>query len=299
MARASTVVLSFLAAVAAMTARDAPAAEDVDVCTAFIDSLPAVVGAPGYYCLRRDVATPSGSGEAILVTGDDITIDCNGFKIGGLAAGSGTATTGIAAGLGVRGSTVRRCTVRGFRTGISLWATGALVEDNRLDGNTEYGIVLQGRYGRVRRNQVFRTGGTTYSANYTPVAIWVGSGSEVADNFVSGVRVHAGAGWPIGIRAWDSFAPDYVLGSITGNRITGLESASGTRFYAIHTGPGRGVVSGNQLLPGAGPIDAGGVLCNTLPGTGDALVRQNTLSGFSAPILSGCVDGGGNVAPAP
>ena len=63
MARASTVVLSFLAAVAAMTARDAPAAEDVDVCTAFIDSLPAVVGAPGYYCLRRDVATPSGTGN--------------------------------------------------------------------------------------------------------------------------------------------------------------------------------------------------------------------------------------------
>src|SRR4249920_3461142 len=75
--------------------RAAHAAESYDNCTGYINSLPAVISTGGIWCLKHDLSTAI-DGDAIHINGtNDITIDCNNFKIGGLAAGIGTNATGI------------------------------------------------------------------------------------------------------------------------------------------------------------------------------------------------------------
>src|SRR5690606_20448934 len=104
------------------------------------------------------------SGNAIHIAANNVTIDCNDFKIGGLAAGNASNANGIYAPA-KQSATVRHCNVRGFRTGISFLDTGThtggghLVEDNRLDNNLEYGIYVGGENSLVRRNRVYDTGG--------------------------------------------------------------------------------------------------------------------------------------------
>ena len=51
-------------------AAPAPArAETSTTCTGFIDSVPAVIGTQGIWCLRRDVSTAQATGNAIEIMG--------------------------------------------------------------------------------------------------------------------------------------------------------------------------------------------------------------------------------------
>ena len=95
----------------------ARAAESYDSCTAFITALPAVIGTQGTWCMNKDLATAMTSGVAISVQANNVTIDCNGFKLGGLAAGPLSTTRGIESE-GRANITVRDCNVRGFAVGI-------------------------------------------------------------------------------------------------------------------------------------------------------------------------------------
>src|SRR5690606_14654473 len=146
--------------------REAPA-ETHDTCAGFIDSVPAVISTQGVWCLRGDVSTAQTSGSAIEIAANNVTIDCNGYKIGGLAAGSSSAANGIYA-YGRMNITVRNCNIRGFLHGISLFgsnAGGHLVEDNRLDGNLYVGMDIYGDNNTVQRNQVYDTGGGTSTSS--------------------------------------------------------------------------------------------------------------------------------------
>src|SRR5690349_10351056 len=112
----------------------AHAAQSYDNCTGFIDSVPATVSTPGTWCLRHDANTAITSGTAITIATNNVTIDCNDFKLGGLAAGAGTATNGLYANTRFN-VTVRHCNVRGFKYGIYFTNGGGhLIEDNSLDG---------------------------------------------------------------------------------------------------------------------------------------------------------------------
>src|SRR4249920_3646904 len=71
------------------------AAESYDNCTGYIDALPAVIASQGTWCMRHDLTTSISSGNAISVLTNNVTIDCNDFKLGGLAAGAGTTAAGI------------------------------------------------------------------------------------------------------------------------------------------------------------------------------------------------------------
>jgi hypothetical protein len=292
--RGSTPRWLVLAAIAAFPGA-AAAAESYDNCTGYIDTLPAVLSSPGYYCLRADLATPVATGNAITINSDDVTVDCNDFKVGNLAAGSGTQARGIGSDGFYSDIAVRRCNVRGFAYGIFMYSSNTLVEDNLFDGSRQGGVGLQGKRNRVRRNQVTDTGLSTYDPDGSPVAIWVGSESDVADNVIVGVHT-TGAGEPIAIRAWDSWQPNMVLGTISGNRISNLTRASGDRFHAIHVGPGRAVISDNHLTAADAFVDAGAVYCNTSVGSGNGVVRDNTFAGYVAPAIAICADGGGNVS---
>src|SRR5688500_8185831 len=120
-------------------------AESLEGCTGFIGTLPAVVDTQGVWCLRGDVSTAMTTGFAIYIQANNVTIDCNGFKVGGLAAGPSSDAYGIFAN-GRQNITVRNCTIRGFRDGIhlqGLGGSGHLIEDNQLDNNLVKGIMVE------------------------------------------------------------------------------------------------------------------------------------------------------------
>src|SRR5690349_23359353 len=73
----------------------AQAAQDRDACTGTIATLPATLSTPGTWCLAGDLATAQATGAAITLDADDLTLDCNGFRLDGQAAGLATQATGI------------------------------------------------------------------------------------------------------------------------------------------------------------------------------------------------------------
>src|SRR6478735_8356973 len=118
------------------------AAPSYDACTGFIPSLPTTITQQGVWCLNKDLATAITTGDAIAINTNNVTIDCNGFKLGGLLAGLGTQTTGIHAN-GRSNITLRDCNIRGFAVGVSLEGSsgsGHRIERNRVEGSTFAGI---------------------------------------------------------------------------------------------------------------------------------------------------------------
>src|SRR4249920_1444376 len=96
MTRTSAVPLGFLAMLFFLCGpRLAHAAQSYDNCTGFITSLPATISTQGTWCLKQDLATAVTTGSAILINTNNVTIDCNDFKLGGLGAGLATLANGI------------------------------------------------------------------------------------------------------------------------------------------------------------------------------------------------------------
>ena len=261
----------------------AHAAESYDNCTGFIDSLPTTISTQGVWCLRGDLATGMTSGTAITIATNNVTIDCNDFKIGGLAAGDSSQASGIRADSRLN-ATVRRCNARGFFMGINLvGGAGHLVEDNRLDNNLYMGIHVTGEQNRVLRNLVFDTGGTP-DAPFNGVSWGIYANADIIDNTVSGVYAVGADTFPRGI---------YVLeGSgfeVRGNRIRRLVvDGSGTGFGIITNGTDI-VLADNRVrsaVAGYGIIDNGAT---------DAVCIGNTVSGFGI-AFSNCINGGGNAS---
>ena len=89
-----------------------------------ITSLPAVITVQGIHCFTGDLSTAQTSGNAIDIQTNNVVLDLNGFKLGGLAAGTGTHATGIHA-LNRQNITIKNGTIRGFSTGITLSNNGA------------------------------------------------------------------------------------------------------------------------------------------------------------------------------
>ena len=147
------------------------AAESYDNCAGYIDALPVNINTQGVWCLRQDVATGIGSGAAITIATNNVTIDCNHFKIGGLAAGAGTKATGILASSRTN-AVIRHCNVRGFNIGAYLSGSGHVVEDNRFNNNYVTGVLVEGDGSVVRRNLVAVTGGSTISTSGAPWPTW-------------------------------------------------------------------------------------------------------------------------------
>ena len=206
-------VLFLLLLLGSLSVHDARA-ETHATCTGFIDSIPAAINTNGVWCLRKDVSTPVTAGAAITVNANNVTIDCNGFKVGGLAAGNGSKTNGIFAD-GHQNTTIRRCNLRGFHYGILLRGDsggGHLVEHNRIDNSLAVGIRVDGSRKLVQHNSVFDTGGAIDTFSSTAISV----DGDVVDNQVDGVF----ATWV------DAYVFGIVLGDPTGtardNRIRNL-----------------------------------------------------------------------------
>ncbi|MDQ3287892.1 MAG: right-handed parallel beta-helix repeat-containing protein [Pseudomonadota bacterium] len=280
---------SRLAMLIAVTLLPLPAlaAESYDNCTGFIDSVPATISTQGTWCLRQDLATGMSSGTAITIAANNVTIDCNDFKIGGLGAGPGTQANGLTA-MQILNTTVRNCNVRGFVNGVLLTGAGHVVEDNRFDGNTVVGINVTGDGSVVARNLVRDTGGSTTNPGLA-IGIATDSSVDVRDNTVTGVMPEAntsGNGNAVGI-----FTNNNPNASIGSNRVRSLVAmGTGTTTGILNSNSGRIAITGNQVI-GTG-VDSVGLSCSSANGRAAA----NVVNGFATPI-SGCADDGNVTAP--
>ena len=265
-------------------AAPASAATSYDSCTGFITAVPVVISGQGTWCLKQDLATPIGSGAAVTVANHNVTIDCNGFKLGGLAAGMGTQTVGVLSE-GRLNTAVRGCRIRGFLTGVKLVGGGAghLVEDNVIEASTHTAVDIAGDGSVFRRNRVLDTGGSTVY-QYSALALKLEGAVDVLDNDISDVASYAADA------GWDSYNTYGILAGtgrnvvIAGNRIRGLRSGtSGVPIAIQMSGTSRSQISHNFI---AGPGYTA-TLCNT----GKVAVWGNHIVEMTN-VTVGCIDGG-------
>jgi hypothetical protein len=266
-------------------------AETFHTCRGFITSLPAVISTQGTWCLRQDLATQMTSGTAITIAANNVTLDCNDYKIGGLAPGVVTQAVGVAS-LDRQNITVRHCNIRGFLFGLSLVGVssgGLVVEDNRFDGATRIGLQVTGDDSVVRRNVVRNTGGSTSQPG---LAVGINTGGEVdiLDNTVAGalaVPDGVGRGEAYGIWATN------IRGTVAGNRIRNLVASGpiGGSFGIVVRDNGLVMIDGNELI---GSGIGYGVACDNPLGR----LRNNAIHGFNAPGAV-CTNAGGNDVTAP
>ena len=175
-----------------------PARAETINCTP-ITSLPAVISTQGLYCLTGNLATSEASGLAITINANNVTLDLNGWKVGGQGAGAGTASYGIySTAVNV---TVKNGIVRGFYFGIFLTGRGAVVQNMLVDQSTHAGIFVNGTGAVVEHNQVVDTGGSTNGTNEAAIGIEADSdGVKLNNNMVSGLTA-MGTGNEYGIFA--------------------------------------------------------------------------------------------------
>jgi parallel beta-helix repeat protein len=259
----------------------ARAAESYDNCNNFIDTLPATISTQGVWCLRHDLSTNLTSGAAITINANNVTVDCNDFKLGGLAAGDGSLTKGIYAS-NRQNATVRHCNVRGFRDGIALMnGAGHLIEDNRFDNNLEHGILVLGSDNTVRRNMVFSTGGAPGVTSPTAIQVY----ADVIDNTVSGVFGVTDNVQPYGI---------YVMSKnseIRENRVRGLAPAGIGIAYGIAVSGAASTVVDNRVANGVSI--AGTAIYNA-----NGFCSGNTAAGYVTAFYD-CASATGNLPATP
>jgi hypothetical protein len=265
-------------ALLAAAATSAPARAETTQCME-IASLPATLTTQGVYCLKKDLATAMTSGAAITFASNNITLDCNDRKLGGLQAGPATTAVGLL-GTDRMNLTVRGCNIRGFQAGIAFTGVGGghLVEGNRFDGNTAYGINLEGDGSRIRDNGIFDTGA---SPDVLYVAAIRASGDvEITGNTIRGVTSPDAA-----IAIYVQYADH---GLIADNRIGGAVGGEwGAAGINAFTSPHL-LIRGNYI---AGP-GWNGVNCSA---GGHAIGNQ--VVGFENLPLAGCYVGPGNYTP--
>lgn len=255
---------------ASVPVRPAQATESFDACAGVIASLPVTIATQGVWCLTKDLSTGIASGTAITVATNNVTIDCNGFKLGGLAAGDTSQTVGIGA-TARQNTTVRNCSIRGFLSGVDLRGAGHLVEDNRFDNNLRSATVVVGSNNTIRRNLMYDTGGST-SSGY---AAAVDANAQIIDNTIVGV--FGQSGYAIyGIAHGNGGGAGSV---IRDNRVSGLVS-SGNLTIGIMASAASMEVSRNHVV--ATPAVTGNGIQ-----TSSAFCVGNTVTGFSAAFV-GC-----------
>ena len=289
-------VLFPIALLATAVPLPARAAQSYDNCTGFIDTLPATISTQGTWCLRHDLSTAITSGNAITIATNNVTIDCNGFKLGGLAAGIDTLAYGIRAN-NLLNLTIRHCNVRGFHIGIyTTGGGGHLIEHNSLDSNTVIGIdivntpiVFDGPSSIIRANQVIDTGSATLTHREAAYGIIAQNRVAVLDNTVNGVIAMSDAGeaWAYGIVTM--YNSD---GSVTGNRVRGLVGSGMGAAIGIYNGNSGYLVVRENDVQGNDVINSIGVRCEN----GRAIARDNIIAGFSTGIEN-CLSDGNTLNP--
>jgi hypothetical protein len=263
------------------------AAESYDNCAGFIDELPATISTQGVWCLRQDVATAITSGAAITIATNNVSIDCNHFKVGGLAAGPASKATGILADAR-QNAVIRNCNVRGFYIGAALSGAGHVVEDNRFNSNYATGVYVEGDGSVVRRNLVADTGGSDgVTGSTTAAGIVTALDVDVIDNTVASVFVDHGTDREV----YGISASENTSGSIRGNRIRNLSVLGAGSSFGISNSVSSHVVMRDNHVIGDGTADSTiGIACADDSG----ISRDNVINGFQTGVEL-CADDGTDV----
>ena len=258
----------------ALTALPSPATAETLTCTE-ITSLPTTISTQGVYCMKKNFSMNLATGAAITVTVNNVTIDCNDFKIGNLPAGPSTQAVGVLAAsrLNVR---VRGCGIRGFQRGVSMSDGLYQLENNRFDNNYEVGAAVSGDGSVVRGNEIVDTGGSTAAGVEDAYGLLVADDMDIVDNTITAVAAPVGSdGDAYGIASDGNDA-----GTIAGNRIRSLAPDGSGRRRGIWSPDGNRltverntvVLNGGNLLDGEAGIRCGGLLL-------DGASRDNTVLG--------------------
>jgi len=198
---------------------------------------------PGSYVLGKNL-TVSGNGRGgfdCLLLGDDfITIDLNGFTIGGKGGkGSGIRLSNDFGGAG-RGFEIRGGTILNFAKGIDLKVLGGTPGQNRLermriDGNSDIGVVMTGN--AIVKDSIFTRNGICPILDGCPERTTNGDGLNVGSNsVVTGNTSTGNAGHGLAVSG----------GTVIGNTATG-NAGSG-----LHVGGGSTVVHNSAAGNGVG-----------------------------------------------
>lgn len=274
----SSFALLFLVALGLLAPRPAQA-ETYNTCAGFVTSLPAVINTQGNWCFKKDLATAITSGNAITINVNNVTIDCNNFKLGGLAAGAGTTADGIVA-VGRQNETVRNCNIRGFYHGVNFNTGGGghVVEDNRFDGNTFISIFVEGDGSEVQRNRAFDTGSSTEVSTFNAIGISTLGSVDVLNNAVTGVVAVSGGGG----NAYGIYSTGNSGSSINDNRIRNvLKDGAGVEYGIFEGSSARVSMRGNDLT-GDGSVGSIGMSCIDAV----AFATENMLNGYETAILN-------------
>jgi hypothetical protein len=239
-----------------------------------INTLPTVITVQGIYCLKQDLATSMTTGNAITINTNNVIIDMNGFKLGGLAGGPATRANGVAA-TNRQNITIRNGNIRGFRVGVSLQNTttpptssGHLVEDLRVETSRFAGINLSGTSSIIRRNFIFGTIGSGAEDTSAYGVYVTGSRSvSITDNVVKEIsNLSALSTMAFGIRVSGSTSTNIMRNEVTNLISTyapnGITTGGGTYsivrdnivstqslgFIGIDAGDDSDVCSGNVAV---------------------------------------------------
>jgi Right handed beta helix region len=300
--RYSAILALALAAFGASSSR-ASAASSYDNCVNYIDAVPLNISTPGTWCLRQDVITNATVGRAVNIQSSNVTIDCNGFRLSNLPAGTGTSSTGVFA-WGWSNVTVRNCTIQGFGIGILVTGsspgtglppgTGHVIEKNRLQQNRYSGIEIVGFGSIIRGNIITHTGGRPQGGFAWGIRAL--GGVDIIDNVVDGIVddgvVTSFQSIGIFISDFAGFNPDITSSGmrILGNRVRNLARKGADSSVGINV-TGTGIWIGDNLIGQPTLTIGAGVWCE-----GDARVRDNVVKNYRNGMGGTCADDGGNVA---
>jgi hypothetical protein len=222
-------------------------------CT-FIDALPLTITVPGVYCLRNDLSY-SGTGEAIRIEADDVTIDLNQHT---LNFERERGAVGIRA-LNRNRLTILDGRIRHFGSGVVIQSSaptfastgGHRIENVEVDDSVIYGLVVQGSGNLIRGNRVVATGFRIDTPQPTAI-LTRGPSVRILDNDVVGVSGWGGRGIRIG---------EGPGGLIEGNRVTDVGGTNPNSVaVAIEVQGGRAVtVAGNRISTQAGETNSIGI----------------------------------------
>ncbi len=278
-------LLGLTAAVAMMFTASANA-ETID-CTE-ITTIPTVITVQGVYCLKGNLLTSLTSGNAIDIQTNNVTIDFNGFKLGGLAAGTGTLARGVYAE-NRKNIVLRNGSIRGFYYGVYLdenagTSSGHLLEDLILDGNRAVGVIVEGTGMVVRNNRIVNTGPTDIATSAYGILMQNSENSQIVGNFISKTTETS---WTRGV-----YVASSSLIEVRGNTVLDTDGATSDRGIYIFDGTDSTVID-NRVLNAAGTGTNGITAAGTSSGIN---CIGNTVAGFTT-ATSGCDYTSGNHTP--
>ncbi len=237
-------------------------------------SVPVTISTQGVHCFKSDKVSSATSGNLIDIQANNVTIDLNGFKLGGSGAGLTTTAIGIFAD-NRKNITIRNGTIRGFATGVFLTSQGHLLEDLLLDQNRKIGAQIKGSGHVIRNNRVVNTGsGGTVSGTFG-IFLDFASTTVVADNVVSGTLATT--------LARGIFVIDSALIEVRGNTILDVKGATFKRGIEIDDSAHVTVID-NRILNAAGTGTQGIIGLNGSTGIN---CLDNIIDGYTVAV-SGC-----------